>query len=837
MYLCNMFRLKIISLMALCCIAVQALAQVENGVSRQLAEQRARDISDVCYQLNFQIPASASEAVTVDETLTFGWKGTGDLPIDFQGALAGECKVNGKTCKAECLQEHILIPGKLLKAGPNTITFTHCTCRDKSLNRNADYLYTLFVPANARSVFPCFDQPDLKAEFRLQLVTPSDWQALGNAKVTGKTPSGSGQLTWTFAPTEKLPTYLFSFTAGRFQTKTAERDGRQIECLYRNTDAKDVAQLDKVFDEVALSLRWMENYTGIKCPFQKYGFVVLPGYQFGGMEHPGAIQFTDREIFLGTHPSPDEELTRLELIAHETAHLWFGDFVTMRWFNDVWTKEVFANFMAAKISREQFPDINHDLNFLKMYQTRALATDRTDGTHPIQQQLNNLNQAGLLYGNIIYDKAPVMMRKLEQQMGAEAFQRGLQRYLKQFSYGNATWDDLIGILSTEAPTAHLKDFNDVWVKQKGLPTITYKYAGGKLIVTQQDPYGRGLVWKQKFQMGLFDDNTGEVKPIDVNMQQAEVAIPLAKQPFAVIPNYDGSGYGRFVCEPSAINVEEYAWRTDDDLHREAALINLYENYLMGHIAPNEYLQTMNTSLMNEENALVASTLCGYLMHAYYWLGDDKRKYFEYFLLNDATSHPLPSVRQSLMRSLSQTAISPKTIDALYTVWQQKSDSLLNDRDYMALTYHLAVMKPDQWQQIVSEERSRLTNADLQREFDYVSKGCNPDPDVQRALFNGLLKKENRAVEPWAQSLLALLNDNTREGYANAYLQPGLDALQDIQRTGDIFFPGYWLSALLSGHRSDDARNIVKAWITANQNYSEPLMNKVKENAYSLMNGR
>ncbi len=174
----------------------------------------------------------------------------------------------------------------------------------------------------------------------------------------------------------------------------------------RSLSPEKVKQLDKCFAEAAWSIRWLENYTGIAYPFSKYDFVVLPGYQFGGMEHPGAIQFNARTIFLGAQPTEDDELRRFQLISHETAHMWFGDLVTMRWFDDVWTKEVFANFMASKMAADQFPHVNHELNFLKDHYPLALSIDRTEGTHPIQQQLDNLKNAGLLYGHIIYHKAP-----------------------------------------------------------------------------------------------------------------------------------------------------------------------------------------------------------------------------------------------------------------------------------------------------------------------------------------------------------------------------------------------------------------------------------------------
>lgn len=218
------------------------------------------------------------------------------------------------------------------------------------------------------------------------------------------------------------PTFLLA--AGKFQRKTATIDGRTMNALYRETDPEKVKQLDKCFAEAAWSIRWLENYTGIAYPFSKYDFVVLPGYQFGGMEHPGAIQFNARTIFLGAQPTEDDELRRFQLISHETAHMWFGDLVTMRWFDDVWTKEVFANFMASKMAADQFPHVNHELNFLKDHYPLALSIDRTEGTHPIQQQLDNLKNAGLLYGHIIYHKAPIMMQNSksvwEQRLCSEA---------------------------------------------------------------------------------------------------------------------------------------------------------------------------------------------------------------------------------------------------------------------------------------------------------------------------------------------------------------------------------------------------------------------------------
>ena len=794
---------------------------ITSGVSHSLAVARAKTVNDIAYDLTFDIPAKKSERVRGNATIAFDYKGRkGDtLQIDFQGQAGqfdGHCTVNGRQYTAVWRDEHILIPARWLRRGSNTITMSF-TSGDKSLNRNDDYMYTLFVPDHARSVFPCFDQPDMKALFSVHLNVPEGWQSMASVA------------------TERIPTYLFSFVAGRFSKQTAVRSGRTITALYRETDPKKTAQLDTVFSQIDHSIQWFERYTGIKYPFSSYGFVVLPGYQFGGMEHPGAIQFTDHEIFLGEHPTPEELQTRLELVAHETAHCWFGDYVTMRWFDDVWTKEVFANFLASKIARELFPDVNHDLNFLRMYQTRALTTDRTSGTHPIQQQLDNLNSAGLLYGNIIYQKAPVMMRKLEEQMGAERFRSGLQEYLRTYAFANATWDDLIDILDRHAPEARLKEFSETWVKQKGMPTVTASWADGQLTVSQQDPYGRGLAWQQKFTVAAeYTSNEGSgshttVKTIPIDMQSSTTHIALGSRPDRIIPNADGSGYGLFVMPRAEYDAPA------DDLQRFALAMNLHENYLAHNVDATTFAQTMHSWLTEEKNALIASQLVTYWGRAVSDMTDSERHAQEREMWQEYRTHAIASVRQRLIRQLYYSVTDTAIGDSIYNVWAEQSDPLLSRSDYSQMAYRLAILRPAEWRQILDRQRSRLTSDDERRQFDFISRACTPDTDVQRELFQSLLKAENRRMEPWTASLLRLLNDRTREQQANSYLRPGLDALTDVQRTGDIFFPGYWLAALFSGHHSSEARRIVETFINEHPDYPEKLMNKIKENAYQMLN--
>ncbi len=801
-------------------VAVTARAvAVEDGVSRALAEYRSAHISDVWYDLRFEVPSLRSEPVYFEETVLFDWTGDEDLQIDFQGdarQLSQELLVNDKRVKTILRNEHIVIPAECLVQGGNSVSMCGYS-GDKALNRSDDYLYTLFVPDHARSVFPCFDQPDLKARFTLDLSVPDDWVSISNET---KKP---------------IPTYLFSFTAGRFQVKTAIRDGRLLTALYRETDPDKVAQLPIVFDQVALSLRWMEEYTGIPYPFEHYGFVVLPGYQFGGMEHPGCIQFNDQRIFLGPEPTPDEEMSRLNLIAHETAHMWFGDLVTMRWFDDVWTKEVYANFMADKIAREQFPEINHDLAFVKSHYPLAMSTDRTQGTHPIQQPLDNMNKAGLLYGNIIYHKAPIMMRKLEQDKGADALREGLRSYLSRYAYSNATWDDLIVELDRFNPEHSAQSFSDVWVKQNGMPVIS---SGVHMLdavrVVQYDPYGRNLVWKQGFDIGYVDEN-GQFCQHPIYMNDYHYLLDL-RYGNGLFVNSNAEGYGQFKLDRGGILRMSEAWKTmaDNDLTRYAAVLNLYENFHLGNIKAKELTKVLIEFLDHEKNELIASTTCSYIGDVMACLDRKERAATELRLFKLSQQHGLQSVRQTLLRQLSIKAVSPKVVNKMNEIWDKQSATFLNSRDYMRMAYHLAVMQPDRWQEILDVQRGRLNNEDQRREFDFISRACTPDSQVQQQLFNELLQAENRRVEPWARDMLALLNDPTREPFSNRYITPGLDALPEIQQTGDIFFPGYWLTGLLSGHYSDEAKALVRQWIDTHADLEPALMNKLKENAYWLL---
>ena len=813
-----MKQIKLLVLFALCLLASAVTAQeLENGVSKSLATERTGYIRGVNYELEFNIPEDPQSSVTGQVVISFNLNELRDVVLDFQGECNTRCIINGKKSECTISQEHIILPMKRLIVGANRVALSF-TSLDRALNRHKDYMYTLFVPDKARSCFPCFDQPDLRATFKTQLNVPEGWK------------------TMTSDSSNPIPTYLYSFVAGNYQEKADTIQGRPLRALYLEQDPQKTAQLDKIMEEAAQALRWMEGYTGIAYPFSEYGMVILPGYQFGGMEHPGAVQLTDRRIFLGQNPSQEQELSRLELIAHETAHMWFGDMVSLKWFEDVWTNEVIANFMASKITRRQYTGVDHDLNFIRTYQTRAVAIDRTEGTHPIAQPLDNLNCASLLYDNIIYDKAPVMMRMLEQIVGADRLQKGLQQYLKKYYFNNASWDDMIAELHQVAPDTDIKQFSEVWVKQKGMPTIHTTYQNGQLIVTQKDPYNRGICWRQKFQVRLLYDMEPS-RTVTINMQQPTYVMNI-KEPAYIIPNYDGQGYGRFTLD------ETYTQRlplrvitTRSDLARYALLLTLYDNYLMGRI-PANYFGELHRAMMTERNPLIMQTCLDQMHHIAIDQHIEERKTLELCMLDLLAQNPSAEFRRAMFREMAGgETLSPNVIEQLYSTWSSQSDPLLNEHDYMDMAYWLAIVKPDQWQQILDTQRERLNTDLLRQEFDYVSQACTPDVEKQRELFNRLLQPENRQREPWALQALSLLSSEVREPANLEFITASLESLEYIQQTSDIFFPGNWMKSLLSDHQSPEALRLVKQFLDEHPSFPHYLRNKVLEAAWPLANHR
>ena len=800
------------------------------GIPLALAEDRARRVTNLRYDLQLNVPQTQSDQLRGTIIVRFALSDNSrPLSLDFappDGVTA--TRVAGNTVSLQRAPDHLIIPPEQLRTGENEIAIDF-VAGDASLNRNPEFLYTLFVPARAHLAIPCFDQPDLKARWTLALDIPAAWQAVSNGAEVARS-EDAGRLRVRYAETQPLPTYLFAFAAGRFQVETGERRGRTFRMLHRETDAEKVARnRDKIFDLHDSALQWLERYTGITYPWGKFDFLLVPSFQFGGMEHAGSIFYNASSLLLDPSATQNQHLGRASLIAHETAHMWFGDLVTMRWFNDVWMKEVFANFMAAKIVNPAFPEINHDLRFLFAHYPTAYDTDRTPGTNAIRQRLDNLNEAGSLYGAIIYQKAPIVMRQLEGILGEATFREGLQEYLKKYSFANATWADLVSILDARTPE-DLQAWSRAWVEEAGRPIITteLKVSNGRiaeLAFVQRDPYPRrGLTWNQRLQIAISQPDG--VRTLTARMSGPRTIVAEAAglaTPGFVLPTAGGIGYGGFVLDSGTIAyLLTHVSEIQDPLTRGAVWVTMWEQMLDGRVQPRAFLDLVVRTLPQETDEQNVQRILNYTQQAYWrFLEADPRDRLtpslERVLRSGLESASSSSLKSAWFSAIRDTAQSKPVLEWLERVWQKQAEVpglTLAEPDFISLALELAVREVPRWSEILDEQTRRIQNPDRKARFEFVRPALSPDQRVRDTFFESLKELGNRRREPWVLEAVSYLHHPLRAMSAEKYIPASLGLLQDIQRTGDIFFPRRWTDATLGGHNSPRAAQMVKTFLDA-----------------------
>lgn len=818
--------LAVVSLMTQ---APQPRLDPDLGVSETLAAARAGRVSNLRYDLAFTIPAQKADPIAGRELVRFSLT-TIDQPVvlDYAPDRAGilvRSELNGAPVTVRQVNGHIIVPADGLRAGENAVSLEF-NAGNAPLNRSDDFLYTIFVPSRAHLAFPCFDQPDLKARWTLALDVPDGWQALGNGAELERTTEG-GRTRARFATTQPISTYLFAFAAGKLQVEQAERNGRTFRMFHRETDAAKVARnRDAIFDLHASALAWLETYTGIPYPFGKFDFFLVPAFQFGGMEHPGAIFYNASGLMLDESATQEQLLGRASVIAHETSHMWFGDLVTMRWFSDVWMKEVFANYMAAKIVNPAFPSLNHELRFLLDYYPTAYGVDRTAGTNEIRQPLKNLNDAGTLYGAIIYQKAPIVMRQLETLAGADQFQDGLREYLKTYAFANATWPDLIAMLDRRTPE-DLAAWSHAWVEERGRPIIRTELslANGrveKLVLKQSDPYpARGLLWNQRIDVAV--GNAAEVTHVPVRLNAARVEVAAAKGLPAsfVLPNGGGIAYGEIRLDRASLDwLTRHVPEVHDDLTRGSAWVTLWDAVEVGDLKPEGFLALALEALPLEVNELTVNRILGYTRNAYWQFSDAAARAklsprLEPVLRAGLDRAPSQTLKAAWFGALRDVAQSPATIEWLARVWREEEKIpglTLAEPDFIRLAEELAVRGVPDAASILDRQIERTKNPDRKAQLVFVKPALSADPAQRDAWFAALADVANRRHEPWVLEGLRYLHHPLRADTSEKYIEPSLVMLREIQRTGDIFFPKRWMDATLNGHASRTAAATVRTFL-------------------------
>ncbi len=816
--------------------------QINRGVSWELAKKRKSILSDIKYDLSFNIPEHKNEELSGKLLLNFSLTdNNSDLIIDFNVPEKNVKSVytNASIKKYSFKEGHIIIPEKYLQKGNNRIEINFIS-DNNALNRNNEYLYTLFVPDRASTVFPCFDQPDLKARFTLTLNIPDNWIAVSNGSVS-KIDSINKTKVYKFKQTELISTYHFAFASGKFEKISRTKNGRTLNFYHRQSNKKKIAHnIDEIFDLHFKAIDWMEEYTGIPYPFEKLEFVAIPSFQFSGMEHVDAIFYRESRLFLSKSATTEEKMQRAMVISHETSHMWFGDLVTMKWFDDVWLKEVFANFIAAKMVKPFFPDVNQNLYFINTHFPRAYLIDRTKGTHPIKQKLENLLYAGTLYGKIIYDKAPIMMVKLERLMGKDSLQEGLKEYLNTYRFGNADWTDLIKILDKKTDI-DLQDWSSVWVEQAGMPHISCDYTleNDKIIsfsVFQDDLLGKNRVWKQNLTL-LYSKN-GEMYYYYLFLDSSRFDIKLIEgmdEPDFILINGDGYGYGYFELDPAS---QKFLLKNVCTIKysdtRAFAYMALYQSVLNYKLAPVDFFKSLMCSLDKETEYQNIPLLLSFLRTTWWYFLTQKQRIdfageMENLLFRLIDTHEDKGLKSLLYQTLSSSFISKETTQRFYDIWKNKKDVnglKLSSSDYVNLAYELLVRNYPNATDIANEQLNRIANDEQKQKMKFILPAVLPNEKSRDKFFKSLEKQANRQHEIWVRTALYYLNHPLWADKSVKYLRPSLEMLTEIQRTGDIFFPKNWLVYTVGRYSSPEAAKVVRTFLKEHPDYNKNLKAKI-----------
>jgi len=488
------------------------------GLTADYAALRKRQIANVDYRISVGLDGeskSFSGRVIADTEIARPLQQP--LTMDFTGGKVKSVSVNGREIPFDYNGYFISIAPQQLRQGQNRIAidYTHPYSTDGSgLHRFQDpqdgnvYLYTHFEPYKANRFAPLFDQPDLKASYTLDVKAPADWQvvtAVREENIETLQDGADGRKHWHFPASRKFSTYIFPLHAGPFVVWESKAGDIPLRLMARKTLALNVKPQDW-FTFTQQAFAFYQKYYGIEYPFGKYDQLIVPDFTIGAMENVAAVTFNEAYVSRGEKTQAERQRLA-NVIAHEMAHMWFGDLVTMQWWNGLWLKESFATYMASLALSEnsEFDDVWENF-YLRSKQSAYLA-DQLVTTHPIEVPVPNTAEAFSNFDSITYGKGGSVLEQLPHYLGKETFRQGVSQYLKDFSYGNAELKDFMGHLG-KAANENLDQWTRDWLYKAGVNTISASYTCSddkitQLTVAQTAPEAHPVLREQKIQLGIY----------------------------------------------------------------------------------------------------------------------------------------------------------------------------------------------------------------------------------------------------------------------------------------------------------------------------------------------
>ena len=534
---------------------------VTSTLTRDEAAERARLIRVESYQIELDL---GGDEITFGSltTVRFACLHPGAASfIDLTAPAVSEITLNGRPLPLESFDgDRIMLPAL---APVNELTVRAQCAYSRScegLHRFTDpadksvYIYSDLETFDAHRLYPCFDQPDLKATFTFAVTAPSDWQVVSNtAPVTVAKAPLTGTAFWQFPPTPLLPTYITAIAAGPYHVVRSEHDGIPLGIFCRQSLASFLDP-GEIFEITRQGFDYFHEAFGVRYPFGKYDQLFVPEFKAGAMENAGCVTFLENHVFRSRVTDSMRE-NRADTILHEMAHMWFGDLVTMTWWDDLWLNESFATWASA-LAQAQATRFRHSwTTFTMVYKTWAYQQDQMPTTHPIAADIIDIKAVDMNFDGITYFKGAAVIKQLVAHVGLDNFLTGIRAYFDRHAWGNATLADLLDALE-QASGRPLAAWSKAWLETAGVNTLRPEYQIGadaaftQFAVVQQATAAQPVLRPHRIAIGLYDrGDAGLVRRrrIEIDVEGERTAVPeLAGErlPDLILVNDDDLSYAK-----------------------------------------------------------------------------------------------------------------------------------------------------------------------------------------------------------------------------------------------------------------------------------------------------
>ncbi|WP_313814567.1 aminopeptidase N [Glutamicibacter sp.] len=596
------------------------------NLRRDEAALRAADITWHFAEVQLDLSnATDQEATSFPSVTTLNFSSaSGETFLDFIHESIQEVLVNGNPVDLEesVLDSRIYLSGLLTDAA-NTVRVTGRAIYSRSgegLHRFVDpqdgetYLYTQFEPSEARRVFACFEQPDLKTSYRFSLTGPSAWHLASNQPIVDEVFHDDGTKTVVCSPTAQISSYITAVLAGPYHVVRGEHvqelaDGEELVIELAATCRASLAEHfdgEEILELTSRGLNYFHELFDYPYPWGKYDSAFVPEYNLGAMENPGLVTFTERYVFT-SHATEAQHEQRANTIMHEMAHMWFGDLVTMKWWDDLWLKESFADYIGT-LANDQATDFTTAwTTFAARRKAWAYVADQMPTTHPIVADIPDLLAADQNFDGITYAKGASVLKQLAAFVGADAFRDAARSYFRKHAYGNTSLDDFLNALEA-ASGRDMSQWAQAWLKSSGVPKLRVDYTtddsgtitSASLVQFGTDPVtGESIRRPHVLSVGaysLVDGGLNRTDAVTVELSGESVALDFLvgkPAPALILPNDGDESYALIEFDPTSLTtlLENLSGLTDS-LPRATCWASLWDAVRSATLDAQSYISAI-----------------------------------------------------------------------------------------------------------------------------------------------------------------------------------------------------------------------------------------------------